>query len=241
MSNWFENWFNSPYYHILYKNRDDVEAEYFMQNLITFLKLKSDTKVLDLACGKGRHAVFLNKKGLDVTGIDLSKESIVEAQKIENKNLHFYVQDMRLLFRTNYFDCVFNLFTSFGYFNHNDNIRVLKAVNKNLKKDGYFVLDFFNAEIVKNNLVALEYKTVDLIDFTIEKKIENNCIIKQIKFTVNNEEKLFKEKVELLSKNNLEQLLLDANFSISNYFGDYNLSNFEIDKSPRLIIIARKK
>lgn len=213
-----------------------------MQNLIRFLKLKPKTKVLDLACGKGRHAVFLNKEHLDVVGIDLSKESILEAQKFENENLNFYVQDMRLPFRINYFDCIFNLFTSFGYFEKNeDNNKVLKAVNKGLKKDGFFVLDFFNAECVKNTLVATETKTIDNIEFKIDKKIENNCIIKKIQFAVNGENKVFSEKVALLSKNDLDKLLIENNFEITNYFGDYNLSNFDSSKSPRLIIIARKK
>lgn len=213
-----------------------------MQNLIQFLELKPKTKVLDLACGKGRHAVFLNKKHLDVVGIDLSKESILEAQKFENENLNFYVQDMRLPFRINYFDCIFNLFTSFGYFEKNeDNNKVLKAVNKGLKKDGVFVLDFFNAECVKKTLVATETKTVDNIEFKIDKKIENNYIIKKIQFAVNGENKVFSEKVALLSKNDLDKLLIENNFEITNYFGDYNLSNFDSSKSSRLIIIARKK
>ena len=64
--NWFKNWFNSPYYHILYKNRDIKEAELFIDNLINKLKLKKTSKLIDIACGKGRHACYFNKKGFDV-------------------------------------------------------------------------------------------------------------------------------------------------------------------------------
>ena len=58
---WFEEWFDSPYYHMLYKNRDSKEAENFLNNLISGLPMQPGSKVLDVACGKGRHSIFLNK------------------------------------------------------------------------------------------------------------------------------------------------------------------------------------
>ena len=78
---WFESWFNSEYYHILYKNRDYAEAEKFISRLMDFLCPKPDAKFVDIACGKGRHAIFINKLGYDVVGYDLSEESILEANK----------------------------------------------------------------------------------------------------------------------------------------------------------------
>ena len=59
---WFKDWFDSPYYHILYKDRNFDEAEQFINNLLTFLKPETNSRFLDLGCGKGRHSVFLNKK-----------------------------------------------------------------------------------------------------------------------------------------------------------------------------------
>src|SRR5690554_744393 len=82
---WFETWFDTSYYHILYQNRDFVEAERFITNLLAFLKLPAGSNCLDLACGKGRHSVFLNKHGLKVTGVDLSENSINEAKTFENE------------------------------------------------------------------------------------------------------------------------------------------------------------
>src|SRR4051812_2242107 len=108
---WFQNWFNSPYYHILYNQRNDEEAEFFIDNLCAYLEPSIDCRLLDIACGRGRHSVYLNKKGYDVTGIDLSHANIKYAQQFENKRLHFYVHDMRYLFYINYFDIAFNLFT----------------------------------------------------------------------------------------------------------------------------------
>ena len=73
---WFESWFDSPYYHILYKDRDMKEAEEFIDHLMDRLHLPSGSKILDMGCGKGRHSVYLNRKGYNITGIDLSKENI---------------------------------------------------------------------------------------------------------------------------------------------------------------------
>ena len=103
---WFECWFDTPYYHTLYKNRDFSEAELFIDRLIELLQPEKANRFLDLGCGKGRHSIYLNKKGFDITGVDLSEKSIACAKLSENTQLHFYRHDMRKLFRTNYFDVV---------------------------------------------------------------------------------------------------------------------------------------
>jgi SAM-dependent methyltransferase len=95
---WFEDWFNTPYYHILYKDRDYKEAENFISNLTKELKLPTHSSIIDLACGKGRHSVFLNQLGFEVLGVDLSEESILHNKQFENSaspKLEFKVHDMR--------------------------------------------------------------------------------------------------------------------------------------------------
>ena len=127
---WFKEWFDTKYYHILYQDRNDDEAQLFMQNLLSFIKLKKNDKILDMPCGKGRHAIFLNSLGYDVLGADLSENSIKYAKKYTNKTLHFEVHDMRQPFDTK-FDAIFNLFTSFGYFDDDEtNIKVLYNLKK---------------------------------------------------------------------------------------------------------------
>ena len=61
---WFESWFDTSYYHTLYSKRDENEAKEFIVNLVEFLKIDPKSKVLDLACGKGRHSLTLNELGL---------------------------------------------------------------------------------------------------------------------------------------------------------------------------------
>ena len=153
-TSWFASWFDSPYYHVLYKDRDDSEAADFMDRLTQYLHLHPSSKILDLACGKGRHSRYLSSLGYDVTGVDLSTQSITYAKKFEKENLKFAVHDMCLPYKNAAFNTVFNLFTSFGYFdNEEDNLRTIKAIKANLSSNGLAVIDFLNVCYVASNLV----------------------------------------------------------------------------------------
>ncbi|MES2566616.1 MAG: class I SAM-dependent methyltransferase [Bacteroidota bacterium] len=239
---WFSSWFNTPYYHILYKNRDYSEASSFIDNITQFLNLNQGAIFWDLCCGKGRHSIYLNQKGFRVIGTDLSDKSIIEANKSSNTNLEFYQHDMRHLFRTNYFDAVFNLFTSFGYFEkRNDDLNVFDSVQKSLKQNGLFIFDYLNSEYVKNNIQAIDSKTIDDIQFNITKTIENNTVIKNIDFTDKGKDFHFEERVKLFDKDYFEGLANECNLSILHTFGNYNLQEFQDKTSPRLILVLQKK
>ena len=163
---WFESWFDSPFYHILYKDRDDKEAKLLLDNLITFLNPGPGARILDVACGKGRHSVYLNKKGFSVCGFDLSKESIEHNKKYESRYLTFLVHDMRDPLPNQQFDIIFNLFSSFGYFDsHEDNEKVIRANADTLQKGGKLVIDYMNSRKVARNLVAEDIKECRGIKF----------------------------------------------------------------------------
>lgn len=239
---WFSSWFDTPYYHILYKNRDYSEASLFIDNISDFLKLQPNSKCWDLCCGKGRHSIYLNKKGFDVIGTDLSPQSILEANKSANETLEFYEHDMRKLFRTNYFDVVFNVFTSFGYFEkREDDLHVFDSVRKSLKSNGLFVFDYLNAESVKNSIEAFDSKTIDGITFNISKKTENNTVIKSIDFADKGQDFHFEERVKLFDKSYFEKLAQECNLNTLNIFGNYQLQEFDVNSSPRLILVLQKK
>lgn len=234
---WFIKWFDSPYYHILYKERDKEEAKYFINNLFDYLKIKKESKIIDIACGKGRHATYFNKLGFNVTGIDLSKNSIQEAQKNENNKLKFFVHDMRKTFKKEEFDIATNLFTSFGYSNPEETI---SAISSNLKKDGLLVIDFMNVSKVIPNLVESEKKTINNINFNITRHHKGNYIIKKINFKDNNKEYQFQEKVEAVSLTNFKRIIRKDGMKIINTFGNYNLDVFDEQSSDRLILICKK-
>ena len=238
---WFTEWFDSPYYHILYQNRDYSEAEFFLSNLIRYFNAQKDWKIIDLACGKGRHAIFLNSLGYEVTGVDLSASSIEEANLSANKNLHFEVQDLRYLNYREEFDIALNLFTSLGYFkSKEEDILVFRNINKILKPGGFVLIDFMNSEVVIQHLVEHESKTVDGIHFTISKSLENDFIIKQIHFFDNETEYHFTEKVQALTIEDFEEMLDAEGFTIRKLFGNYALEDYKRVSSERLIIVAQK-
>lgn len=238
---WFADWFDSPYYHILYKNRDYTEAEMFLNNVISFLNMPSGSSVIDLACGKGRHSVFLNKAGFEVVGVDLSANSIQHAKQFENQNLHFDVADLRNFKTNQLFDYAFNLFTSFAYFKSDqENQQVLNSFNTCIKPNGILLLDFFNAEKIKKTPSYSEVKTIDGISFCINKVIDNKKVVKLIEFNAEGKEYYYQEVVQLLTLSNFETLFNQTGFTILNEFGNYNLEPYQAETSDRLIFIAQK-
>lgn len=237
IENWYTSWFDTRFYHILYKNRDDKEAGIFMKNLTTFLKLAPNSTILDLACGKGRHSKYLNKLGFHVTGVDLSPKSIAYAKKFENKSLNFKEHDMSVPFPKQ-FDAVFNLFTSFGYFeNEEHNLNTIKSIKKELKPNGFGVIDFLNSDYVEKHLVPSETKIVDGIAFNIQRKIKNGYILKNINFNHENQEYNFTEKVKAISLKDFKKYFDDAGVNLKHCFGDYSLNEFNKETSTRLILI----
>ncbi len=238
---WFRDWFNSPYYHLLYRNRDLAEADHFITNLTRHLNLPKHSNVWDLACGKGRHSVKLNSLGYTVVGTDLSEESIEEANRSANPALDFYVHDMRTPFRINYFDAVFNLFTSIGYFNdQRDNYSVFQNVHNALKPNGIFVIDFFNSGKVKSCLVPSAKEERGEITFHITKRLEGNKIVKHIKFSDKGKEYNFEEKVIMYTLEDLFNYASKAGFTLKNTFGNYDLGVYDQENSERMIAVFKK-
>jgi SAM-dependent methyltransferase len=241
MIDWFSEWFDSKYYHILYKNRDEEEAENFLKNLSKLKFFKKESKIIDVACGKGRHSLFLSELGYDVTGVDLSENSIIYAKQFEKENLKFDVADMRKTYKKNSFDISLNLFTSFGYFKNKENdFSAIKSMSENLKKDGILIVDFLNSNKVISNLIKTETKEIDGVQFNITRKVEDNFIIKNIEVNHNEDKFYFQEKVQALTKENFSDLLTFAGLQIINTFGNYKLDEFNPQTSDRLIIIAKK-
>lgn len=240
-TNWFASWFDSPHYHTLYKNRDYKEAEFFLKNLTDYLKPKTTDKILDLACGAGRHSIFLNGLGYDVTGVDLSPNSIQTASESRNERLSFDVHDMREVYRENGFDFVLNMFTSFGYFESDEeNVKMLKSVEKTLKTDGIFVLDFFNSTKVIRDLVKEESKEIEGVKFDLKRELKDGQIVKHINFRDRSRTFSFQEIVQAINLSDFQSLFSRTGLKIIATFGDYSLNEFDESNSDRLIIIAKK-
>ena len=237
--NWFTSWFDTPYYHILYKDRNYREAQIFMDNLTHYLNLPEKAKILDLACGKGRHAIYLNKLGFNVVGADLSETSIAEANKNKNDTLHFVVHDKREPYEEK-FDAIFNLFTSFGYFeDEEDDIKTLVAIKESLSDYGFAVIDFMNIDQVINNLISDEIKVVDGITFHIKRFVEEGFVIKEIDFEDGGEQFQFFEKVRAFTLEDFQRMMDKCGIYLLDTFGDYKLKKYHKKTSERLIMIFK--
>lgn len=210
-----------------------------MHNLTNYLNIPEGGKILDLACGKGRHAVYLNSIGYDVTGVDLSENSIKFAKQFENETLHFAVHDMCKPFNDR-FDAVFNLFTSFGYFeNEKDNLNTIKAIKADLNVVGFGVIDFMNSDYVINNLVPEETKTVEGIEFNLKRFVRDGYIIKEISFSHEGDDYKYEERVRAFTLADFEDLFEKAGVYLLDIFGDYKLRKFDAQESSRLIMIFK--
>lgn len=240
---WFKNWFNSPYYHQLYFQRDESEAAAFINKLIEYLKPLQGSRMLDVACGKGRHSMQLAQKGYDVTGIDLSEDSIEEALKHEAGHLHFFQHDMRLPFWINYFDCVFNFFTSFGYFRtQREHDNAIRTISQSMKMKGCFVMDYLNVHYAEDHQVHHSEKEIDDVNFLITKWFDETHFYKKIQVEDQALEAplIYTEKVAKFSLGDFTDMFAYQGLQVKEVFGDYSFSNYHVNASPRLIMIAEK-
>lgn len=238
---WFEEWFDTSYYHTLYSHRNYEEAEQFIDNLCNYLQLPPGSKVLDFACGKGRHSYFLNRIGYDVLGVDLSFNSISAAKKMEKEGLRFAMSDIREIIPGEKFNAIFNLFTSFGYFNSlDDNLKVMTAIKRMLDDEGIFVIDFMNANKVIKNLVEKETVRRSKLNFEITRRHENGQIIKTIDFTDKEKDFHYEEKVQTIMLEDFKNLIEASGLQLLHTFGDYQLNPFDKETSNRLILIGKK-
>ncbi len=244
VSEWYKDWFSSPYYEILYFRRNEEEARRFIDQLAGYLKPKPGSCMLDVACGKGRHSKVLAKMGFDVTGIDLSEPFILEAKKFETENLHFFIHDMRMPFRINYYDYAFNFFTSFGYFRtmrEHDN--AARAIAQSLKINGIFVIDYLNVHYAEDHLIKNEEKIIDGVKFNISRWYNEDHFFKQVQIEDRKHggrRQIFTERVAKFSLGDFTDMLAYQGMQVQDVFGDYELAHYDIRKSPRLIIIAKK-
>ncbi len=237
---WFASWFNTTFYHDLYAKRNDEEAQAFMDTLSQFFNWDQKVKILDACCGSGRHALYLESKGHQIFGLDLSENNIQQAQSLSSYPHRWLKADVRDFELSSAVDYALNLFTSFGYFDSDeDHVAMLGNINRNLMVGGYLVLDFLNVDRVKATLKEEEVVTGVLAEYHLTRRIELNRIIKQIKFAVDDVDHVYEERVMAYSSDHLIKLLSLSGFEVKANWGDYHGAPMH-PNSPRCIFIAQK-
>jgi ubiquinone/menaquinone biosynthesis C-methylase UbiE len=245
---WWENYFDEIYLKI-YSFIDTPEAN---QKQVEFIEkalgLEKGHKILDLACGQGRHAILLAKRGYNITGLDYSEYLLSVARKrAENEKvkINFMKGDMRELPFENEFDAIYMFFTSFGYFSDKDNFKVLKEVSRSLKKGGKFLIDLSNPIMVvknfqyeswiltKEGIICLEQNEFDPI------KMRTRTL--RIVFKGGKEIDRKEHIVRLYTPSELSFLMELVGLKAIKFYGDWRDFSEYNENSRRLIIIAEKK
>jgi SAM-dependent methyltransferase len=238
-ADWFEQWFGDDYLRI-YQHRDETEAERAIELIATNLAGRRIDRVLDLACGAGRHSKALCERWWTV-GLDLSM-SLLRTARQESSEAPYVRADMRELpFAEGAFDLVVNLFTSFGYFDDDrEHVKVLSGVREAMQHGGTLVIDFLNANQVRRELVPYDERVENGITIEQRRTISPDDRFVEKTIALRERGKEYIERVRLLSPRDLERMLITAGFGVEKLFGDYSGSDWS-DDSPRTILFASRE
>ncbi len=243
-SEWFKDWFETDEYLNVYQHRNERDAEELVQLILNNLAINHSANVLDMASGTGRHSILFARNGFKVTAVDLSKNMLSVARRkaeSENLNINFIQSDLRYFAYSEKFDLIVNLFTSFGYFESDEeNFKILKSAYELLSENGYFVLDFFNKYFIENNLIPESIEKMGSTEIIQQRKIAGKRILKDIIIKRNGHSEKYKESVRMYSAEELTRELTRIGFAIEKTFGDFHGSMFDKTYSKRIILFARK-
>jgi 2-polyprenyl-3-methyl-5-hydroxy-6-metoxy-1,4-benzoquinol methylase len=240
---WYKGWFDSAAYDLVYNHRDETEAEQLVDLIEREIDPTSGARILDVGCGRGRHARIFARRGYTVTGIDLSEEAITEARtraQSEGLDVTFERGDMRDPYCDGCMDGVVNLFTTFGYFATDaENQRALAAMTQALRPGGWFLQDFLNAPQVADSIVPTTTRTVKGVDIEQQRWIENDRINKEITLHHNGSTKTYHESVRLYTLDDLREMYVNVGLDLIATYGNYDGAAYT-PESPRLLLYARK-
>jgi SAM-dependent methyltransferase len=247
---WYRTAFG-PFYSALYRHRDEDEAERAVELVIDRLAgagigPSAASRVLDIACGSGRHLAALAARGFGGVGLDLSLHLLAEAA--ERRPGWLVRGDMRdLPFHDGAFHVALSMFTSFGYFaSRNEDRRMLAEAFRVLAPGGVFVLDYFNAEPTLAALTPESRRSEGPYEFHERRSVEcaadgQRRIVKTVEVFQSGESRdTLREEVAVYPPGELEALVAAAGFESMARLGDYRGGPFDAGASPRLLLVARR-
>ncbi|MEQ9105067.1 MAG: class I SAM-dependent methyltransferase [Rhodothermales bacterium] len=244
---WYKDWFNTDAYDLVYRNRNEAEALRLVELILDTCRPNPGARVLDVGCGRGRHAMAFAERGFDVTGVDLAQRALEIARKSaadRGLSIHFEQGDMRDVHAPAAFDLVVNLFTAFGYFTeHEEHLRVVSALRSAAKPGAWVVQDFMNADLVRRTFIPEDERTIGDVHVHQKRHVEPgngafDRICKQITLTRNGDAHTFNESVALIALDDFRGLYEEAGLTLEHVFGSYDGAPFGPD-SPRLILFSR--
>lgn len=243
MKAWYEESFGKDYM-IVYKHRDMQGAAEEVKRMIKWLDLAPHATIFDLCCGMGRHSLALHEAGYKVTGMDLSEVLLAEAHRLDPQGQVEWLRgDMRSVPLNGSFDAVVNLFTSFGYFDEEqDNVKVLQEIERLLSDSGQFILDYLNPDFVVRHLVPHSERTDEGMRIVEDRRIEDGCVKKRIAIQEPGQaDRYYDEQVKLFRLADFERMLAQTGLKIDRVYGDYDGSALQPDSSRRQILVGHKE
>jgi SAM-dependent methyltransferase len=254
---WYETWFDSDAYEVVYRERNLGDARRLVDLVERVGRPAAGARLLDVACGRGRHARLLAARGYRVTGVDLSANAVATARRRaagEGLDARFEVADMRDLPYESAFEGVLNLFTSFGYFEDDDeHAEAVRQMALALAPGGFLVQDFLNAERTAATLVPEDERTllaegIGTVTVRQRRWLSNGGagprVNKRIELCCFDhadgepDTYVFTESVRLFTVEDFERMYEAAGLRLEGVYGDYD-GGRHTPESPRLLLHAR--
>lgn len=233
---WYKGWFGTRYYALLYGHRDERDARAWVDAILGYWSLPPGSRILDMACGRGRHVKWFRERGMAVSGIDISEGSIAEA-RIQLPDVDLQVHDMREPFAQERYDAVVCLFTSLGYFDSVDDDRaVLHAAYTALRPGGVFVIDFMNTPRVLHELVPQQELEREGVRFRLTRTLEEDTIVKRIQVQDGDLQQEYEERVQALLPEVIEALCKEAGFELVDRTDGPILQTYSEEFSDRCVL-----
>lgn len=241
MDDWFQHWFDTDYM-ALYAHRDEAEAELAVATVLRAAPALGRGPVLDLACGSGRHLAVLRQHNPEAFGLDLSRELLAQAP--QELRPHLLRGDMRHLpLRPSSLSGLTLWFTPFGYFGEAENRQLLKALAILLRPGGVLVMDYLNAQLVRNGLIEEDTQEREGLRVTSRRSLEGTRLVKRMRLERLDAGSVREvvESVRLYDPAELEGMLLAAGLRVNTVLGDYAGGTFREDHSPRWLALAERE
>lgn len=237
------DWFDSPYFDRYSNERVGKALARFLENICSKLQLVSGSPALHVGCGNGSVTRLLERCDIEVTGIDQTPQQISRAIEHSSETMQFFLHDLRLPFWINYFQSAFILDSYFGFYRtEREHYNAVRTVASSLRPGGILVIDYLNVHFEEDNLQYRNDFDIGNVSYQTTNWMDETHFYH--KFSIEDEEQQepleFIEKKTKLSLGDFNDMLAFHELQVQQVFGDYELGNYDVRKSPRLIIVAKK-
>lgn len=237
---WFVRSFGRRY-QWLYDHRDGASAKREIAALTGTMQLKRGCRVLDIACGAGRHTAALRDAGYDAVGVDLSEPLLHTAATRPSLRGRLVRGDIRRLPFSGVFDAAVNLFTSFGYFaSDEENAAALRSMASTLRPGGWLALDHAHRAYVERTLEPHTVEQRGELTITSQRRIENHRVIKQVTVDGPDGIERFVEDVRLYHPDEMTALCAAAGLSHVRVVGTFDGHPLDA-QSDRMITMGQRR